>query len=415
MIKVINILIILLGTFAVGRIIIGLILANVWDIMHTGYHGKHRKNIDHQYKTTVIVPAFNEEKTIQGCVESVVNQTYPRLEIIVVDDGSTDRTPEIIDRLAKKHPTLVKAVHQANGGKSHALNNALRNYVHDSEIVMVLDADSQLAANAVENAQKYFNEDPKLIAIGDNVRIKNAHHFLEYVQETEYLLGYRLKGSEPILGLEYIIGGIGSVFRYEALKQVGFYDEDTVTEDIDLTMKLLHYYGNKNYHFGYAADVIAYTPPVHNFPQLLKQRYRWKYGRFKALLKHKAMIFNHDRKKYTWTLTNWKLPKVFFEEFMMLIDPIMLIWMFTILYRYLDATTFTTSILVFLGYAVFSILNEKMPLKQRLRMLVFSPFAYFFLYVINLVDYISLIHCIKESKQIVNGTDTKANWVSPDR
>ena len=127
------------------------------------------------------------------------------------------------------------------------------------------------------------------------------------------------------------------------------------------------------------------------------------------------MIFNHDRKKYTWTLTNWKLPKVFFEEFMMLIDPIMLIWMFTILYRYLDATTFTTSILVFLGYAVFSILNEKMPLKQRLRMLVFSPFAYFFLYVINLVDYISLIHCIKESKQIVNGTDTKANWVSPDR
>ena len=83
------------------------------------------------------------------------------------------------------------------------------------------------------------------------------------------------------------------------IEEIGYYDTDTITEDIDLTMKLLNHFGNTKYHFGYAEDVIAYTPPVHYFNQLLKQRYRWKYGRFKALFKYRQMIFSKDTKKYT--------------------------------------------------------------------------------------------------------------------
>ena len=78
--------------------------------------------------------------------------------------------------------------------------------------------------------------------------------------------------------------------------EVGGYDTDSITEDIDFTMKMIDHFGNSNRQFGYADDVIAYTPPVSRFSQLLKQRYRWKQGRFKALFKHRRVIFNRDAK-----------------------------------------------------------------------------------------------------------------------
>lgn len=438
--KIFNIIIVLLGAFAALRLLVGLLLSNTKQIKRTDrvnhYNGKkslvdvllnllgiHRHFAKHGNNVlpkdlptfSVVIPAFNEEKTIYDCVYSVINQTYQKRQVIVVDDGSTDRTGSILDEIKSHYinDDRIVIVHKKNGGKSTAINEGVKKYA-TGELVTVLDSDSTLNPNALEKMSSYFTN-PKVLAIASNVRINKPHKFIEYVQQMEYLLGYRLKGSEEILGLEYIIGGIGSTFRRWAMKEVGYYDTDTVTEDIDFTMKLLNHFGNRSWKFGYANDVIAYTPAVHYFNQLLKQRYRWKYGRFKALFKYKNLLFNKDFKKYSLTLPWWKLPKVFFEEFMMFVDPLMVIWIFYLMIQYYDMSTVITLFALYFVFGLFSLFPENLPKKQKIKLILLSPFTIALLYVINLVDYISLIHCLKNMHKIIHNTDKSSGWIHVER
>src|SRR5699024_9452848 len=116
---------------------------------------------------------------------------------------------------------------------------------------------------------KHF-QSTNVVAVAANVRIKRALNLIELVQYIKYLVGYQLKSSEQVLNLEYIIGGIGSTFRRTIMEAVNLYDTDTVTEDIDLTMKLLRKFGNTSYKFCYAFDCVVSTPAVHNFRQLIR-------------------------------------------------------------------------------------------------------------------------------------------------
>lgn len=245
-------------------------------------------------------------------------------------------------------------------------------------------------------------------------RITRPHNLLEYVQKVEYLLGYRLKGSEELLGIEYIIGGIGSTFRKSAMLEVGGYDTDSITEDIDFTMKMIDHFGNSNRQFGYADDVIAYTPPVSRFSQLLKQRYRWKQGRFKALFKHRRVIFNRDA-KYTFSLAYWKLPKVFFEEFLMLIDPLLLLWIIGIIHHFADFSTIFAIFGLYYLFAMATFIPEELKFWERIRLMMVAPLAYLILYVINIVDWISLMRCLFNMKRIANNEDKTAKWQHVDR
>lgn len=437
--NIINWIILGLGLFACGRILVGLILSNIHQIINNPK--KFRKELA---KTTdphltnprfsILIPAYNEEKTIHDCVKSGLMQNYPNRQIVVVNDGSNDRTHDILEAIYHEFiesqtidgqaipkfdqriplDRRLTIIHQTNGGKSTALNHGLRTGVYQPDLITVLDADSKLAPDALSKMQKHFL-DPKMIACADNVRIETPHKFIELVQEIEYLLGYRLKSSEEYLELNYIIGGIGSTFRYWALKEVNFYDTNTITEDIDLTLKLLNYFGNRRYKFGYAEDVFAYTPAVHNFKQLLAQRYRWKYGRFAALFKYNNIIWNTNTKKYSITLSWWKLPKVFFEEFIMLIDPIMMAWMLFLAVHFLDVSAMSTILIVYGAFAIATFIPEPMPMLKRIKLLLLSPFAFGFLYVINIVDWISLVRCIRHFKDFTSKKGTQANWVHVDR
>lgn len=154
--------------------------------------------------------------------------------------------------------------------------------------------------------------DHNLIALAANVRIAGDKKIIGYIQKVEYMIANECKESEKPLNLEYIIGGIASTYRKKHLLAVGGYSSDSITEDIDLSLKLLNIFGNKTEYIDYADDVLAFTPPAHNLKDLQKQRIRWKYGRFKALVKNKKMFFSLNREKYTLALTWWKLPKIVF-------------------------------------------------------------------------------------------------------
>ncbi|MBU9695800.1 glycosyltransferase [Limosilactobacillus portuensis] len=408
---IISLVIVILGGFSAIRIILGLLLANIHQII---YLTKVRRE-KYAPLVSVIIPAYNEEKTIVACVSSVMKQTYLNRQVIIVNDGSDDATKNILDSINKKiySSNSVKRlfedsipykerfiiVNQPNSGKSIALNNGIKNYAK-GELITVLDADSELKPNFLANMINHF-QSTNVVAVAANVRIKRALNLIELVQYIEYLVGYQLKSSEQMLNLEYIIGGIGSTFRRTIMEAVNLYDTDTVTEDIDLTMKLLRKFGNTSYKFCYAFDCVVSTPAVHNFRQLIKQRYRWKFGRFRALIKHRKLIFNKKLNLYSITLSWWKLPKVFFEEFLLLIEPVILIWMSIIIFIHCDFSIIFSILIIYFIFAIDTIIVESISTKVKLKLTLVSPFTYLFLYIINIVDFICLVRCIANFREIL--------------
>lgn len=401
--RVILIIFSILIVFNVTRLLVGLTLANIHQLRQL----KRREGlaVAPLPSISVIIPAYNEEKFIQRAVKSVLRQTGVKFEVIVVDDGSTDHTGRLLDKMGQRYPALV-VLHQNNQGKSRAINHGLAKAT--SDLVMVLDADSYLGPGALATMSRHF-VDPQVLGMSANVRITRPTNWLEWVQKIEYLLGYRLKGSEEALGLEYIIGGVGSTFRRQAMVVVGGYDTDSVTEDIDFTLKLITAFGNQTARFGYANDVMAYTPPVQTFNELIQQRLRWKYGRFKALVKYRQLLFNLTG-PYTKTLSWWKLPKVYLEEGLMLLEPVVIVWVLGMAIAYLDPTTIVSILIFYTVFALATFIPEDLSPLERVQLLLIAPLTYLILYVINVVDWVCLIRCLGKWRSIVQNRDQTARW-----
>lgn len=221
---------------------------------------------------TVIVPAFNEESTLQKTVESLMGLRYPRhkLEVIVIDDGSTDGTWEIAQELADSYDSVI-AVHQKNGGKGSALNHGLR--IARGEIVGALDADSFVHPDALRAIVSRFS-DSHVVAVTPSMKIHQPKNLLQYIQEVEYVIGIFLRKVFSFVGSIHVTPGPFSLFRKSFFDTHGGYDEDNVTEDIEIALRIqsLGYYIENTLH------AHVYTVGPADFLTLLKQRLRWYYG-----------------------------------------------------------------------------------------------------------------------------------------
>src|SRR5206468_1640829 len=140
-------------------------------------------------------------------------------------------------------------------------------------LTMTLDADSALDKYAIANAVEYFR-DKRVVGVAANVKIMQQHSVLGMLQKFEHMIGYRSKKFYTLTNSEFILGGVASTYRYETLKRVGFYDTDTATEDIGLSLKIVSE-GNKKQRIVYAANVVASTEGVQSYKALFRQRYRW--------------------------------------------------------------------------------------------------------------------------------------------
>lgn len=340
---------------------------------------------------SIIIPAHNEEKTVIRAISSIVRNKYPRYkrQIVVVDDGSTDKTGELvkkyIDRYNVKNINLVR---QKNKGKAAALNRGLKKHA-TGEVVMCLDSDSYLTRDGLKNASSYF-QDEKVVAVSANVKIIPSGTFLNLVQQMEYLISYQMKRAQTVFNIEYIIGGIGSTFRKSALKKVGYYDGNTVTEDIDLTMKLLQL-GNKNVRVIYGADVVAHTESVLNIGDLIKQRFRWKWGRSQTFLKNTNMFFSRD-KRFTKGLSFFYLPYAIFSDIAFLLEPALVSYIFYIILRYGDIFTLAISLTIISIYISLNIfLENTLSKKEKVKFILLSPLMYFSFYILSFVEYLALL------------------------
>lgn len=234
---------------------------------------------------TVLVPAYDEEGYVGQTVRSVLDAGYDadRLEVVVVDDGSTDGTRAEAEAVAAENDA-VRVVSKANGGKHSALNYGLLFASHD--LIVTVDADTELDPGALYGLVDAFEGDPEVGAVAGTIRVRNRAGLLGGCQALEYVVGINLERRLfDALGVVTVVPGCFGAFRRGALDAVSGFDPDTMTEDFDATLQVLR--------AGYrvrAADAAALTEAPETWRDLYRQRLRWYRGNLLTLLKHADLL-----------------------------------------------------------------------------------------------------------------------------
>jgi len=241
------------------------------------------------YKTSplvsVLVPAYNEQGVISRTITSLLSLKYERKEIIIIDDGSSDLTRFVAQGYAKQG---VRVVTKPNGGKASALNYGL--LFAKGDIVITIDADSMVTRDAVDRIVQAMESDPNNVAVAGNIKVLNSNSILTRIQELEYSMAINtIRRAFALFGAVMVIPGAFGAFKKKAVMEVGGYDTDTVTEDFDITIKLLKTRGAVSS----SSTAYAYTEVPSSWKSLYKQRVRWGTGTFQTLLKHKDIFTNN--------------------------------------------------------------------------------------------------------------------------
>jgi cellulose synthase/poly-beta-1,6-N-acetylglucosamine synthase-like glycosyltransferase/peptidoglycan/xylan/chitin deacetylase (PgdA/CDA1 family) len=241
----------------------------------------------HTPSVAIIVPAFNEHVMVERAVRSLAASDYEDFEVVVVDDGSTDRTADIVEELELDNVRLVR---QDNAGKAAALNTGVE--VTDSEIVVMVDADTLFEPDTVTRLVTRF-ADPEVAATSGNTKVGNRGGLLGRWQHIEYVIGFNLdRRMYEVLQCTPTVPGAVGAFRRDVLAEVGGVPGDTLAEDTDLTLAI----GRTGRRVVYAADARAWTEAPSTLGALWRQRYRWSFGTMQAVSKHRGAVFSRDRR-----------------------------------------------------------------------------------------------------------------------
>ncbi len=391
------------------RITVFSVLSDYYDIKR---HRKLKKKSFYRPLISVVVPAHNERLVLERCLLSIYETTYQNFEVIVVDDGSIDGTARHGHYLRKKYGFKnLRIVRKAvNGGKASALNHGIRNYAK-GKLIVAMDADCKLDRDALSLGAEYFR-DRRINAVASNIKVMNSTGLLGVTQLLEYMLAYRLKKAHSVLNIEYL-AGCTSFFRKSAIVKAGYYDEDTIAEDFDFSLKLIRRLGNS---IVYGEEVLCYTEGVQTVKDLFKQRFRWRFGSFQAFFKNRNMFFN-GQERLNKFLIFMLLPWLIGCELLFLLEPILLS---SLLYYAIRYHYFLGLIYGFVLYgamtAITIMADDFITAKQRLKLMFVAPFAYLLFLIINFVGYASLVKSVARGKGIVNSSHApEGGWSSPER
>ncbi len=235
---------------------------------------------------SILVPAYNEQGVISRTITSLLSLKYEHKEILIIDDGSTDLTRFVAQGYEKQG---VRVVTKPNGGKASALNYGL--LFAKGDIIITIDADSMVTRDAVDKIVQAMESDPNNVAVAGNIKVLNSKSTLTKIQELEYIMAINtIRRAFALFGAVMVIPGAFGAFKKKAVIEVGGYDTDTVTEDFDITIKLLKTRGAVSS----SSTAHAYTEVPSSWKALYKQRVRWGTGTFQTILKHKD-IFGNNR------------------------------------------------------------------------------------------------------------------------
>ena len=265
----------LIGTFA------------IYDRLANRVYGTPSEILAYQPKVAVLIPAYNEEKVIVRTVRSALNSDYSNIHVIVIDDGSKDRTLEVARRAfaAEEAAGRVLILTKPNSGKADALNAGLQ-HVTDEVLFVGIDADTVIAPDAISRLVPHFLN-PKVGAVAGNAKVGNRINLWTRWQALEYITSQNFeRRALNTLGAVSVVPGAIGAWRVEAVREAGGYHHDTVAEDADLTMALLR----NGYRVEYEDRALAFTEAPVNANGLMRQRFRWSFGILQAVWKHSGVF-----------------------------------------------------------------------------------------------------------------------------
>ena len=282
-------------------------------------------------RISVIAPAFNEELSIAQSIQSLLSLQYPDLEVIVVNDGSKDRTMEIlhdtfalvpvereIDRAlhmtrvtgcyaSSKYDNLL-VIDKENGRKADATNAGIS--YSSGDLICIIDADSVIDPEGLLRAvQPFIEGDGTVIAVGGSIRIANGctirdghvvnvgigRDWLPLFQTLEYFrafLGGRVASAR--LSMLLLISGAFGLFRRDVLIEAGGYQHDSLGEDLELLVRLqrIAFEQGRPHTVAYLPEICCWTEAPFTIEGIRNQRTRWQQGGLQVFFKHRKMLFN---------------------------------------------------------------------------------------------------------------------------
>ena len=355
---------------------------------------------------SVLIPAWNEEVGIVKTITSVLNTEYARLQIVVINDGSTDGTHErvvqfIDDYDRTEHTgTTIKYLNLLNGGKARAMNRALAHA--EGDIVITIDADSVMAPDTIANLVKHF-DDPSVGGVAGNVIVGNRKKPIEWMQQMEYLYGFFFKRADALFNAVYIIGGAAAAYRRNVLLEMGGFDHSIITEDIEMSTRILSH----GYKTRYACDAVVYTEGPSDLKSLCNQRLRWKYGRIMTFIKHRKLFFSL-RRTHNPYLTFAVLPIAVYAELLLLTEVVMLgvFFAYTIITSdYMPLAFVITLLTAVVGIQI--VTDPKVRFHRNL--LWIAPAAWLLFYAVDMVEFQALVRSLR---RLASGKELKwQKWV----
>lgn len=298
--------------------------------------------IDPEPSVSVIVPAYNEGVVLADCLGSILNSGYPRLEVIVVNDGSTDNTEEVMERFSDR----VITINKENGGKGSALNAGIERA--SGEILMFVDADGIFTEDTIPNMLAGFRN-KNVGAVCGNDQPVNTHNILTRILTLMTHTGTGLaRRGLALLGMLPIVAGNSGAFRASAIRTVGGFREDTLGEDLELTWRIQE----AGYEVEFAPDAIILAEVPDRLGALWKQRVRWARGLIQTARVHKQEFLSPFKSMF-----HLYLPLNFFIQIVQPILQLLAIVVFPILVlvgvmEFGDWTASLPSLWLILGFGV---------------------------------------------------------------
>jgi len=269
---------------------------------------------------SVVIAAYNEEKLIAETLRMLLATDYKgEIELVVVDDGSTDQTAAEIERVARNE-SRIRLFQQENRGKARALQRGLA-AAHNG-IVVFIDADTQCQRDTLPRLLEPF-ADERIGAVSGHAKVGNLRTFIARCQALEYTCGFNLdRRAYNLWKCITVVPGAISAVRKDAIKKAGGLSLDTLAEDTDLTLSL-HRHRQR---IVYVPDAIAWTEAPESVRGLARQRSRWAYGTLQCLWKHRDMVFNLNYRALGW----FSLPSIwFFQIILVAVTPIVDLFLLT--------------------------------------------------------------------------------------
>ncbi|HXH39186.1 MAG TPA: glycosyltransferase [Thermoanaerobaculia bacterium] len=343
---------IILGTARVVFVIILALIAK-WRERHESFDESYRPAV------SVVIAAYNEETVIVNTIRAVLATGYEPLEIIVVDDGSSDDTSGQVRANFGDSVTLLV---QPNGGKASALNLGIA--MATREIIIALDADTVFARDTIEKLVRHFAK-PLVGAVAGNVKVGNRVNPLTHWQSIEYVTSQNLdRRAYAIINSVTVVPGAVGAWRREAILHAGGYTTDTMAEDMDLTWRIRRI----GWRIETESNAVGYTEAPDSLRSLFKQRFRWAFGTLQALWKHRRAMFRHGCFGRVMLPTLW-LFQVAFQVLSPLVD-LQILWSLGNVIR---------------AWMRGRLVGDWQPLPNALASLYLIGFMYAFFFVIELI------------------------------